>query len=234
MCVVSVAWNAHPRWRLVVAGNRDEYHARDAAPLAAWGDAPAIIAGRDISSQGTWMGVSRNGRFGVVTNVRDPEGPDPQKASRGALVTDWLTSGDVPVTLATFNPFNLLIGDQDGLQYLSNRPLDLKISLGDGIHGLSNAVKGEKWPRKERLNHALQIWLDGAADDPAVLFGDLADAHDLPDNAHPIFIRNTVYGTRCSTILVVDQDGAGHILERRFDSTGACTGESAIAFHWHG
>ena len=180
------------------------------------------------------MGVSRNGRFGVVTNVRDPEGPDPQKASRGALVTDWLTNGDVPETMAAFNPFNLLIGDQDGLQYLSNRPLDLKISLGDGIHGLSNAVKGELWPRKERLNHALQSWLTGAADDPAALFGDLADAYDLPDNAHPIFIRNTVYGTRCSTILAVDQDGAGHILERRLDRTGTCTGESNIAFHWHG
>jgi uncharacterized protein with NRDE domain len=112
--------------------------------------------------------------------------------------------------------------------------LDLRISLGDGIHGLSNAVKGERWPRKERLNRALQTWLNGAADDPAALFDDLADAYDLPDNAHPIFIRNTVYGTRCSTILAVDQDGAGHILERRFDSTGTCTGECNIAFHWHG
>lgn len=229
MCVVSVAWNAHPHWRLVVAGNRDEHHARAAAPLAAWADAPAIIAGRDISSQGTWMGVSRNGRFGVVTNVRDPQGPDPRKASRGALVTGWLASGDVPETLAAFNPFNLLIGDQDGLQYLSNRPSDLRISLGEGIHGLSNAVKGECWPRKERLNHALQSWLTGAADDPATLFGHLADAQD---NAHPVFIRNPVYGTRCSTILAVDHDGTGHVIERRFDSLGTCTGESDIDFRW--
>ena len=232
MCVVSVAWNAHPRWKLVVAGNRDEFHAREAAPLGQWADDASIIAGRDLSSQGTWMGVSRHGRFGVVTNIRDPQGADPQKASRGALVTDWLAKGQMPQTIDRFNPFNLLIGDQHGLYYLANRPADLRLSVGNGIHGLSNAIKGERWPRKERLNLAVACWLDGPADDPMMLFDCLADTQSDHVDAHPIFIRNPVYGTRCSTILAVERDGAGSIMERRFDREGACMGETSVTFHW--
>ena len=232
MCVVSVAWNTHPHWQLIIAGNRDEFHARDALPLGLWADEPSIIAGRDMLSQGTWMGVSNKGRFGVVTNIRNPEGPDPQKASRGALVTDWLARGVLPSALDMFNPFNLLIGDQRGVQYLTNRPSDDHMTLEDGIHGLSNAIKGESWPRKERLNRALQTWLVGAAEDPAILFDDLADAVIEHVHEHPIFIRNAVYGTRSSTILAVDRDGAGQIIERRFDSAGAVIGENAIMFAW--
>jgi len=232
MCVVSIAWHAHARWQLIVAGNRDEFHARSAAPLGPWADDPSIIAGRDNLSQGTWMGVSHTGRFGVVTNIRNPEGPDPQKASRGALVTDWLTRGAYPDNLDKFNPFSLMIGDQHGLQYISNRPADVSASLTHGVHGLSNAVQDERWPRKERLNRALKGWLDGGAADPKTLFGILGDAHVNDVDAHPIFIRNAVYGTRCSTILAVGRDGVGRIMERRFDSAGNSLGDSAEAFHW--
>jgi uncharacterized protein with NRDE domain len=232
MCVVSIAWHAHPRWQLIVAGNRDEFHARSAAPLGPWPDDPSIMAGRDILSQGTWMGVSNTGRFGVVTNIRTPDGPDPQKASRGALVTDWLARGAFPDNLDNFNPFSLMIGDQHGLQYLSNRPDEVRASLGHGVHGLSNAVQGERWPRKERLNRALISWLGGSAEDPMTLFGILGDAHATHVDAHPIFIRNAVYGTRCSTILAVGRDGIGRIMERRFDKAGSGLGESAEAFNW--
>jgi len=232
MCVVSIAWHAHPRWQLIVAGNRDEFHARSAAPLGPWADDPSIIAGRDNLSQGTWMGVSHTGRFGVVTNIRNPDGPDPQKASRGTLVTDWLTRGAYPDNLDKFNPFSLMIGDQHGLQYISNRPADVSASLTHGVHGLSNAVQDERWPRKERLNRALKGWLDGGAADPKTLFGILGDAHVNDVDAHPIFIRNAVYGTRCSTILAVGRDGVGRIMERRFDSAGNSLGDSAEAFHW--
>jgi uncharacterized protein with NRDE domain len=232
MCVVSIAWHAHPRWQLIVAGNRDEFHARSAAPLGPWPDDPSIMAGRDILSQGTWMGVSNTGRFGVVTNIRTPDSPDPQKASRGALVTDWLARGVFPNNLDIFNPFSLMIGDQHGLQYLSNRPNEVRAALGPGVHGLSNAVQGERWPRKERLNRALMDWLGGSADDPMTLFGILGDAHTTHMDAHPIFIRNAVYGTRCSTILAVGHDGAGRIMERRFDEAGNGLGQSAEAFNW--
>ncbi|MCO4090618.1 MAG: NRDE family protein [Sphingorhabdus sp.] len=232
MCVVSIAWHAHPRWQLIVAGNRDEFHARSAAPLGPWPDDPSIMAGRDILSQGTWMGVSNTGRFGVVTNIRTPDSTDPQKASRGALVTDWLARGAFPDNLDNFNPFSLMIGDQQGLQYLSNRPDEVRASLGHGVHGLSNAVQGERWPRKERLNRALISWLGGSAEDPMTLFGVLGDADATQLDAHPIFIRNAVYGTRCSTILAVGRDGVGRIMERRFDKAGNGLGESAEAFNW--
>ena len=232
MCVVSIAWHAHPRWQLIVAGNRDEFHARPATPLGPWADDPSIIAGRDILSQGTWLGVSHTGRFGVVTNIRNPEGPDPSKASRGALVTDWLARGSFPDILDNFNPFSLMIGDQHGLQYISNRPNDIWASLGHGVHGISNAVQDELWPRKERLNSALRGWLSGSAEDPTTLFGILGNAHSTPADAHPIFIRDAVYGTRCNTILAVGRDGVGRIMERRFDSAGNALGESAEAFNW--
>jgi uncharacterized protein with NRDE domain len=136
-----------------------------------------------------------------ITNIRTPDSTDPQKASRGVLVTDWLARGAFPDNLDNFNPFSLMIGDQQGLQYLSNRPDEVRASLGHGVHGLSNAVQGERWPRKERLNRALISWLGGSAEDPMTLFGILGDAHATHVDAHPIFIRNAVYGTRCSTIL---------------------------------
>jgi uncharacterized protein with NRDE domain len=215
-----------------VAGNRDEYHAREALPLALWADNPSVIAGRDLLSQGTWMGVSSTGRFGVVTNVRNPQGPDPHKASRGALVTDWLARCQIPDAMEFFNPFNLLIGDQKGVYFLSNQPSDIRASLGEGVHGLSNAVMDEHWPRKDRLNRAVENWLHGTADDPAKLFGDLADSCTQHVGDHSIFIRNAIYGTRCSTILAVGQDGVGHIMERRFDAAGDLVGENVIAFRW--
>ena len=232
MCVVSVAWKAHPRWLLIAAGNRDEFHAREAEPLATWVDAPSIIAGRDILSQGTWMGVSRDGRFGVVTNVRNPDGPDPDKASRGALVTDWLAGSRLPDKPDAYNPFNLLVADQDAVYFLSNRPSAVCTSLGEGLHSLSNSIAGELWPRRERLNSAVESWLHDGADDPRTLFSILADSHADRAEEHPMFIRNNRYGTRCSTIFEVDCHGAGFVIERRFAKNGGFAGESSCAFEW--
>lgn len=234
MCVVAIAWAAHPRWRLLVAGNRDEYHARASAPLARWQDLPNIIAGRDLLSGGTWMGVSEAGRFAVVTNIRNPEGPDPAKASRGALVSDWLAQGSVPDRLDGFNPFNLVIGDANSLEYLANRPGDVRETLSPGIHGLSNAIASEHWPRKDRLNAMMSEWLNGAADQPDQLLECLAD-ESLPDrDAHPIFIKSPVYGTRCSTVIAIDHDGQGYIVERSFDAEAAVLTDSRLNFTWHG
>ena len=234
MCVVAIAWAAHPKWRLVVAGNRDEYHARDSAPQARWEHLPDIIAGRDLVSGGTWMGVSEGGRFAVVTNIRNPEGPDPAKASRGALVSDWLERGTVPDRLDCFNPFNLVIGDANSLEYLANRPGDVREPLAAGIHGLSNAIANEHWPRKDRLNAMMADWLKGTADQPEQLLECLAD-DSLPDrDAHPIFIKSPVYGTRCSTVIVVDNEGLGLIIERSFDANGLAVAERRLNFSWHG
>jgi uncharacterized protein with NRDE domain len=231
MCVVAISINAHPRWRLVVAGNRDEYHARAAAPLARWDDGSGIIAGRDLVSGGSWMGVSDAGRFAVVTNIRDADGPDPAKLSRGALVADWLTEGQGPENPAHFNPFNLIITDGTDAAYLSNRPEPLRQPLGAGIHGLSNAIPDEHWPRKDRLVCQMTDWLE-RTDGPEHLLEILSE-ETVPDrDAYPVFIRSPIYGTRCSTVITVDHDGHGQIIERRFWPGGENSGETSLDFLW--
>ena len=232
MCVVSIAWRAHPRWQLVVVGNRDEYHARASAPLGRWADSPGIIAGRDLVSDGTWMGVSEAGRFAVVTNIRNPEGPDPSKTSRGALVSDWLMEAELPPDPDIFNPFNLIVGDRDKLQYLANRPGSMHQPLEAGIHGLSNAIADEHWPRKERLNAVMADWLAASVEKPQALLDALADQSLSDRDSYPIFINSPVYGTRCSTVIAVDAAGQGRIFERRFDAAGAATGETGVDFRW--
>lgn len=232
MCVVAMAWQAHPRWRLVVAGNRDEFHARASAPLAHWDDGSGIIAGRDLVSGGTWMGISEGGRFAVVTNIRDADGPDPAKLSRGALVADWLEEAALPDNLGRFNPFNLIVTGADGVEHLANRPAASRQRLINGIHGLSNAIPNEHWPRKQRLMEQMAAWLQRAPEYPEQLLGLLRD-EDIPDrDSHPVFIRSPVYGTRCSTVIAVDHDGEGQIIERRFNADGVSVGQSAHHFRW--
>ncbi|MBL0924952.1 MAG: NRDE family protein [Sphingomonadaceae bacterium] len=232
MCVVAVAWRAHPEWHIIVAGNRDEFHARQSAPLSHWEDQTDIIAGRDLVSGGSWMGVSTKGRFAVVTNIRSSERPDPDKCSRGALVADWLGGGLLPDNGDCFNPFNLLASDQNGAMLLSNRPAHTLCTLDNGIYGLSNAIPDEHWPRKDRLTRAMNSWL---ADEPhrLDLLLDMLGEEKLPDqDAYPIFIHNPVYGTRCSTVVAVRPDGRGRIIERRFDSDGQRIGETSLDFNW--
>lgn len=232
MCVVAVAWNAHPKWRLVAAGNRDEYHARASAPLGAWDDGSGIIAGRDLVSGGSWIGVSQSGRFAVVTNIRDADGPDPAKLSRGALVADWLAEGKLPSELDRFNPFNLIVTGGAGADYLSNRPGPLRQSLDSGVHGLSNAIPDEHWPRKDRLMSDLAAWLETAADQPEQLLQLLRD-ESIPDReAQPVFILSPVYGTRCSTVIAVDYAGKAQIIERRFGADGSALDDVRVDFDW--
>lgn len=245
MCVAALAWRAHPRWTLVAIGNRDEYHARAAAPLAAWDDASGVIAGRDLVSGGTWLGVTKRKRFALVTNRRGFGDPDPSRASRGALVTDALAGTDID-DLNDYNPFNLITATTSEARFLSNRPLPVDTPLGPGIYGLSNGALDEPWSKTLKLKAALLDWLgrDSPSSDP--LFAALAD-ETLPDiGLHPdkpsdvrreardtaAFIRDPVYGTRCSTVVCINAEGAGRIIERRFDSAGNPAGETALDFDW--
>lgn len=196
-----------------------------------------MIAGRDRQAGGGWLGVSAAGRLAVVTNIRNPaplaSGPDPAKASRGALVGDWLIDGRAPdlARLPDFNPFNLLLFGPTGAALLSNLPRPQRQRLGPGIHGLSNGHPGEPWPRKSSMEAALAAWI-AAADTPDRLFAQLRDERLLDEGGAPIFIRAPVYGTRCSTLVLVDRTGAGMIAERRFHPDGSDAGETAIEFCW--
>lgn len=250
MCVAALAWEAHPRWRLIAIGNRDEYHARPAAPLAEWSN--GTIAGQDFKSGGTWLGVTER-RFALVTNLRGHGGPDPRRASRGALVTDLLTgtgryADPQAAPLQDFNPFNLFLASPEGLTFLSNRPSDIRTTLAHGLYGLSNGALDEPWPKTLQLKAALLDWLTGEATDFDPLFAALREERraevGLPPSApsdvpreprdSTVFIHDPIYGTRCSTVVAIDRDGAGIIVERRFDQDAAQTGETALPFRWHG
>ncbi len=232
MCVVAIAWQSNPRWRLLVAGNRDEFHTRLSAPLSRWADYADIVAGRDLVSGGGWIGVSDEGRFAVVTNIRNADGPDPDKLSRGALVGDWLSKGSLPLLASNFNPFNLIVTDRQSAQFVSNRPGPIMQPLAPGIHGLSNAIAYEHWPRKDRLVAELALWLAGPADTLESLLEVLAEETTPDRDALPLFIRSPVFGTRCSTVIAVDHAGQGQIIEQRFDADGAKTGKTTMGFKW--
>ena len=251
MCLIAFAWLAHPRWRLVLAGNRDESHARPSAPLARWSDQP-IVGGRDLEAGGTWLGATDAGRCCVVTNVRDPR--DPQLGqSRGLLATDYLAGADDATAhaqallgaAAGYRPFNLLTFDAQAAFYLGNRPEPRAQAVTPGVHGLSNADFNTPWPKTRVLMARLAAWIGtGDADDFAPLFAALADetpaADDqLPDTGvglererllSPAFIRGERYGTRASTVVAIGRDGAGTIVERRFGPGGRREGEATMTF----
>jgi len=257
MCVAAVAWLAHPRWRLVAIGNRDEYHERPATPLERRGN--GTIAGRDLQSGGTWLGVSEatstaSGRFVLVTNLRGFGLPDPAKVSRGSLV-EGLLGGNGPYAdparapLEVFNPFNLIVADGERATFLTNRPDSLRAGLGPGLYGLSNGTLDEPWPKTLQLKAALLGWIEAEEDgfDPlfAALRSEVLAAGGLPPHgpsevpaepaATPPFIRNPVYGTRCSTVVAIEHSGQGglvrgRIAERRFDLLGDPAGDTVLSF----
>lgn len=232
MCVAAIAWAAHPRWRLVAIGNRDEFRARATAPLAAWDN--GIIAGRDLEAGGTWLGVHPAGRFALVTNLRTPGYPRAELASRGALVTDGLL-GRPPQPVPARNPFNLWLADGHALRFASNHPKWTEHDLQPGVHGLSNGARGDRWFKTARLEDALAAWLE--RDQPVErLFDALRDetpqSPDPEDAFSPVFIAGPTYGTRCSTVVLVDNEGRGRIIERSFDASAALTGEVALDFAW--
>jgi uncharacterized protein with NRDE domain len=253
MCVLAFAWQAHPRWRLVVAGNRDELHARPAAPLARWDEPPHLLAGRDLQSGGTWLGVSEEGRFVVITNLRGFGAPVPDRVSRGALVTDLLAGHGAyhdpdRAELSDFNPFNLITADRTQARFLTNRPVPARSLLDRGLYGLSNGGLDEPWPKTMQLKACLLDWIVSGASHPESLLDSLridtmpkagldspapSDVPQEPDQS-PIFIRNPVYGTRCSTVVAIDAEGQGMMIERRFDPDGAATGDTRLSFSWPG
>ncbi|WP_158880539.1 NRDE family protein [Rhodanobacter sp. L36] len=250
MCLIAFAWNIHPRWRLVLAGNRDEFHARPSAPLARWKDSP-IIGGRDIEAGGSWLGVTDAGRCCVVTNVRDPR--DPQRGtSRGMLVTHFLRGGHDATHHAhgllrvagDYRPFNLLTFDARDAFYLGNRPASHMQRVTAGVHGLSNADFNTPWPKTHALMRRLQQWIDNGDNSFVALFDALADEQIAPDEHLPdtgvglererwlssAFIRGESYGTRASTVVAIGHDGVGAIVERRFGPNGRLDGETTLTF----
>ena len=239
MCIAALAWDEHPRWRLVALANRDEFHARAAAPLAKWPD--GTLAGRDLLAGGTWLGVRPdNGRMVLVTNHRADGFHEPRRASRGDLVRRLLAGADpADEPVADYNPFNIFCLTGNRLWLVGNYPQEERRQLPPGIHGLSNGPFTPPWPKTRALCGELGEWLAGPADEPAhllALLGDERQRPAAPGETGPearfsgVFIRNPTYGTRCSTVILIDRSGSGKMIERRFDSSGATTGETTLRF----
>jgi len=242
MCLVAVALDAHPRYTLAIAANRDEFHDRAAEPAHWWRD--GWLAGRDLAAGGTWFGVRRDGHWALVTNVREPGKRDALAASRGGIVTDALSAPLIDAfaqRLAShggrYNGYNLLAGDPRAALWHSNRGDGVR-ALAQGVTGLSNAALGTPWPKVERLSAAMRSWSAGGEASLDPLFDALADRERVPDAMLPStgvpldwermlsapFIVSERYGTRCSTVLVVGRDGEARFVERSFDPAGATTG----------
>jgi len=200
MCLIVLAWRVHPEVPLIVAANRDEFHARPTAPAAFWEDHPALLGGRDLEARGTWMGVSRGRKFAAVTNYRGAKEPRAVE-SRGALVSRFLSNGETPgeyidsLKAGLYSGFNLLATDGAELWWTSNRETARSGAprrLDPGIYGLGNTLLDA--PEVDGIKKTFAAELSPA---PAVesLFSLLETAKIV----HP------QYGTRCSTVLLAGE-----------------------------
>ena len=246
MCLIAIAWKARDDLPLIVAANRDEWRDRPAEPARWWTDHPEILAGRDLQAGGTWMGVTRGGRFAAVTNFRDPSDKRSTARSRGELVTQFLLSREKPAPFLAglaarardYNGFNLIVGDGTELWYFGSREGTAR-AIAPGVHGLSNHLLDEPWPKVVRARMTMESALHEA--DPAPrLFAMLADGEGAPDKALPStgvgiawerrlaspLITGADYGTRASTVLTISREGAIGFEERTLADDGSVTGRA--------
>jgi len=250
MCLVLVVWRAHPLYSCLVAANRDEFHARPTARAEWWPDRPQILAGRDLEAGGTWLGVTRSGRFAALTNYRDPEQRRAAVPSRGALVTSMLESGaSVAEGLAhlravggDYNGFNLIFSDGERLGIYESVHSSGR-ELGPGIYGLSNHLLDTPWPKVQNAKTRLQAALLGLTD-TAPLLDLLRDDRPATDAQLPrtgvslewerllssAFVRAPDYGTRCSTIIRIERQGRAYFDEWSWDSVGSDIGRISLQF----
>ena len=249
MCLIVLAIGQHPKYPLILAANRDEFHARPTEDANWWDDRPDVLGGRDKQAGGTWLGVSRQGRLATVTNFRDAKPPDTRHRSRGHLVTEFLNGASGPdeyldsIDEDQYAGFNLIVADRQNVAYLSNRE-DGKRKLAPGIYGLSNALLDGPWDKVERSKRRLTELLARGDISVASLLHLMDDRNRGPageiergrldfDTAHAItapFIVMPEYGTRCTTVVLAGEDGDWRFFERRFDASGRPAGESDIAF----
>lgn len=230
MCLILFRFEPNNRYPLVVAANRDEAYARPTLAADYWPDQPHIYAGRDLQAQGSWLGVNQQGQFAALTNFRDGQQAVHSGPSRGELVADFLRHQHSGVDFLTtlkhrahlYQGFNLLIGDQQQLWHLSNRSHDLAITeLNPGYYGLSNHLLNSPWPKSEQGKLKLQHSLSKPRQDwPRALQQLLLDEQSYPDAQlpqtgvsqeierllSPIYIRSEHYGTRSSSIIIMDKD----------------------------
>lgn len=238
MCLIFFAYDCHPYYPLILAANRDEYFSRPTEGARFWESHPWVLAGRDLEMLGTWMGITHSGRFAALTNFRDPSLILKDPKSRGKLVSDFLCLNEYPINYLKevmnyqdyYNSFNIIVGDLSHLYYYSKQTRSI-MELKPGIYGLSNHLIDTPWPKVLKSKKALARYINcRTIIEPQYLFEILADEekaqdHELPSTGisyelekllSSIFIRGTDYGTRSSTVLLVDQDNHVTFMEKSF------------------
>jgi uncharacterized protein with NRDE domain len=253
VCLILFANEANPRYRLVLAANRDELYSRPTAPAAYWEEAPNVLAGKDLESGGTWLGVTRSGRVAAVTNFRGPGKAWENAPSRGNLVRGFLMSSEPPDVFVdklrtrawNYNGFNLLVGSDQELWWYSNRYDEQPHRIVPGIHGLSNHLLDTPWPKVERGKRALERLIVGekeiTAEQVFPILEDRSPAADeeLPDTGvgqelervlSAPFISTQYYGTRSSTVLLIEHTGSVTFVERSFNPRDESQKEARYEF----
>jgi len=235
MCLIVFAWKLIPQCPLVLAANRDEFFSRPAQSAGWWSDQPNVFAGRDLEGGGTWLGVNRQGRFAALTNIRNGYEPSREKKSRGELVSNFLSQDvsaheyveHVRATGAHYNGFNLIVGDDSAMYWVSNSGEGESQAIAPGIYGLSNGALDTPWPKVVRAKAQFASLLcQGAPDDAYFeMLSDTTRAADsrLPDTGvslelermlSPICIESEHYGTRASSIVRLHAGGKAELNER--------------------
>lgn len=250
MCLINFQFHSHPKYKLIVAANRDEFYKRPTQPVHLWEEEPSILAGRDLEQGGTWLGISKTGRFAALTNYRDPSRPEPGKISRGALVRDFLAGNQSPADFiealepSHYTGFNLLLGSADQLFYFNNLQQSF-VEIAPGTYGLSNHLLDTPWPKVVKGKKYLSDYLASHEEvelDP--LFAILANSEQASDSDLPhtgigleferklsaMFIKTPDYGTRSASVVLVDYNGNATFAERTFEK-GELSGEQVFNFH---
>jgi len=236
MCLILFSYKNHPTYDLIIASNRDEFRDRSTEVLDFWPDNPSILAGRDLQNGGTWLGITRNGRFAAITNFRSLSVIKENSPSRGHLVKDYLMGCDSPLAYiekiekeaSKYSGFNLLVGDNNHLYYISNCKAGYE-EISPGCYGLSNSFLDAPWPKIEKGKQAFE---EAIQDDNLleikpffVLLSDKSFPEEslLPRTGvslewekmlSPIFITNPFYGTRSQAVLLVTRNGHVDFYER--------------------
>ncbi len=238
MCLIFISINNHPTYKLIIAANRDEFYNRKTAAADFWEDKPQILGGRDLEACGTWMAMTKTGRIGMITNYRDPQNINPSAPSRGELVSNYLENGaqglsylnSIESKAKEYNGFNLIVGTQDELWYFSNYKNGID-KLEPGLYGLSNHLLETPWPKIIRGKKKLAPLLKERIIDAKNVFEILYDAQQAMDENLPntgiglekermlssMFIKSPNYGSRCSTVVLIDHRNQVQLKERVYD-----------------
>jgi uncharacterized protein with NRDE domain len=238
MCLLFLSIDNHPNYKLIFAGNRDEFYNRKTAAAQFWDDDENILGGRDLVAGGTWLALTKQGRLGMVTNYRDPQNIKAEAPSRGHLVSDFLAGNDSPEKYLQrvskdgkmYNGFNLIVGDKNDLWYYSNYRDGVE-KLAPGFYGLSNHLLETAWPKVVRGKEQIKPLIEGAVINPEALLDALYDEKIAEDGSLPatglslaqeralssMFIKMEGYGSRCSTVILIDKADQVLFTERVYD-----------------